>query len=184
LAKLATVGMQARQWRGRRGGKGVARAAPPPTSDDPGAPLWIVVSIRIQTFRYQNDPIRCHVQVKRPGIWKGNAINSMAQKPRALETQLGSRRDPSWNPGFNITICVPRTRTSNQPGVCGSALTSVPVALVIKREEKNKRIWDLREKRHKGVEKGDKAFLESAGYTFFGMHGKDGGHPKVAAPQT
>ena len=35
-------------------------------------------------------------------------------------------------------------------------LTSVPVALVIKREEKNKRIWDLREKRHKGVEKGDK----------------------------
>jgi ribosomal protein S13 len=30
-------------------------------------------------------------------------------------------------------------------------LTSVPVALVIKREEKNKRIWDLREKRHKGV---------------------------------
>ena len=30
-----------------------------------------------------------------------------------------------------------------------------------KREEKNTRIWDLREKRHKGVEKGDKAFLES-----------------------
>ena len=44
-------------------------------------------------------------------------------------------------------------------------LTSVPVALVIKREEKNKRIWDLREKRHKGVEKGDKAFLESLYYT-------------------
>ena len=43
--------------------------------------------------------------------------------------------------------------------------TSVPVALVIKREEKNKRIWDLREKRHKGVEKGDKAFLESLYYT-------------------
>ena len=41
-------------------------------------------------------------------------------------------------------------------------LTSVPVALVIKREEKNKRIWDLREERHKGVEKGDK---ERAGYT-------------------
>jgi hypothetical protein len=39
-------------------------------------------------------------------------------------------------------------------------LTSVPVALVIKREERNKRIWDLREKRHKGVEKGDKAFLD------------------------
>ena len=33
-----------------------------------------------------------------------------------------------------------------------------------KREEKNKRIWDLREKRHKGVEKGDKAFLESLYY--------------------
>ena len=32
---------------------------------------------------------------------------------------------------------------------------------VQQREEKNKRIWDLREKRHKGVEKGDKAFLES-----------------------
>jgi hypothetical protein len=30
---------------------------------------------------------------------------------------------------------------------------------VKKREEKNKRIWDLREKRHKGVEKGDKASL-------------------------
>ena len=26
--------------------------------------------------------------------------------------------------------------------------------------ESNKRIWDLRDKRHKGVEKGDKAFLE------------------------
>ena len=43
-------------------------------------------------------------------------------------------------------------------------MTSVPVALVIKREENNKRIWDLREKRHKGVEKGDKAFLESLYY--------------------
>ena len=32
-----------------------------------------------------------------------------------------------------------------------------------KREEKNKRIWDLREKRHKGVEKGDKAFLKDFG---------------------
>ena len=42
------------------------------------------------------------------------------------------------------------------------------VALVIKREEKNKRIWDLREKRHKGVEKGDKAFLESLYYLFEG----------------
>ena len=31
--------------------------------------------------------------------------------------------------------------------------------------KKNKRIWDLREKRHKGVEKGDKAFLESLYYT-------------------
>ena len=30
-----------------------------------------------------------------------------------------------------------------------------------KRGQKNKRICDLREKRHKGVEKGDKAFLES-----------------------
>ena len=37
-----------------------------------------------------------------------------------------------------------------------------------KREEKNKRIWDLREKRHKGVEKGDKAFLESLYYLFEG----------------
>ena len=33
-----------------------------------------------------------------------------------------------------------------------------------KRGKKNKRIWDLREKRHKGVEKGDKAFLESLYY--------------------
>ena len=81
---------------------GVARAAPPPTSDDQGAPLWIVVSIRIQTFRYQNEPIRCHVQVRRPGIMKGNAINSMAQKSRALETYLGFSRDPSWNPGFIV----------------------------------------------------------------------------------
>ena len=75
---------------------------PPPTSDDQGAPLWIVVSIRIQTFRYQNEPIRCHVQVRRPGIMKGNAINSMTQKSRALETYLGFSRDPSWNPGFNM----------------------------------------------------------------------------------
>jgi hypothetical protein len=37
--------------------------------------------------------------------------------------------------------------------------------LVKKRGKKNKRIWDLREKRHKGVEKGDKAFLESLYYT-------------------
>jgi hypothetical protein len=65
--------------------------------------LWIVVSIRIQTFRYQNEPIRCHVQVGRPGIWKGNAINSMAQNSRALETYfMGFSRDPSWNPGFNM----------------------------------------------------------------------------------
>ena len=34
-----------------------------------------------------------------------------------------------------------------------------------KRGKKNKRIWDLWEKRHKGVEKGDKAFLESLYYT-------------------
>ena len=37
---------------------------------------------------------------------------------------------------------------------------SVRASVFLKREEKNKRIWDLREKRHKGVEKGDKAFLE------------------------
>ena len=45
------------------------------------------------------------------------------------------------------------------------AMIFLQLALVIKREEKNKRIWDLREKRHKGVEKGDKAFLESLYYT-------------------
>jgi hypothetical protein len=37
-----------------------------------------------------------------------------------------------------------------------------------KREESNKRIWDLREKRHKGVEEGDKAILESLYYLFEG----------------
>ena len=58
-------------------------------------------------------------------------------------------------------------------GAFVGVLTSVPVALVIKREEKNKRIWDLREKRHKGVEKGDKAFLESLYYLFEGKKGQD-----------
>ena len=34
-----------------------------------------------------------------------------------------------------------------------------------KRVTKGSGFWDLREKRHKGVEKGDKAFLESLYYT-------------------
>ena len=38
------------------------------------------------------------------------------------------------------------------------------------RQESNKGIWDLREKRHKGVEKGDKAFLESR--TGYPAHGE------------
>jgi hypothetical protein len=60
------------------------------------------------------------------------------------------------NTGHRISSPNPPPPPSGFVGV----LTSVPVALVIKREESNKRIWDLREKRHKGVEKGDEAFLE------------------------
>ena len=42
-----------------------------------------------------------------------------------------------------------------------------------KGKESNKRIWDLREKRHKGVEKGDKAFLEPTRRSAQAMeHGK------------
>ena len=37
-------------------------------------------------------------------IWKGNGINSMTQKSRALGTYLGFSRDPSWNPGFNMRL--------------------------------------------------------------------------------
>ena len=103
------------------------------------------------------------------GLWRARRAVRAAPKTRNCITSrvkmwLEPLRHTTFLPvqpgGVPVTVSPLLTPPLLRLGSVG-VLTSVPVALVIKREEKNKRIWDLREKRHKGVEKGDKAFLES-----------------------